>query len=76
LDLPAQIGFGRFAERDRLESEPLDFHERVRSTFLELAALYSDRYLVVDATQSKEDISAQILERVLRLNSISRLKDK
>jgi hypothetical protein len=31
---------------------------------------------VVDATQSKEDISAQILERVLRLNSISRLKDK
>jgi dTMP kinase len=76
LDLPAQIGFGRFSERDRLESEPLDFHERVRSTFLERAALYSDRYLVVDATQSKEDISAQILERVLRLNSISHAKDK
>ena len=76
LDLPAQIGFGRFAERDRLESEPLDFHERVRATFLERAALYSDRYLVVDATQSKEDISDQILERVLRLNSMSPSKDK
>ena len=59
-----------------LDRNPANFQPLTPLTFLERAALYSDRYLVVDATQSKEDISAQILERVLRLNSISRLKDK
>jgi len=41
---------------DRLEAEPDDFHERIRQAFLELASLEPDRYLVLDANSSVEDL--------------------
>ena len=67
LDLPAERAFKRFADRDRLESEPLAFHERVRTTFMELAAFSPERYLVIDATESIETIAEQVLARVQSL---------
>ena len=67
LDVPAPTAFKRFADRDRLESEPLAFHERVRATFLELAAFSPERYLVIDATESIETIAEQVLARVQSL---------
>jgi hypothetical protein len=54
LDIPAEIGLGRIKKKDRLESEPLAFHERIRQEFLQLALMDPERYLVVDATQSVE----------------------
>ena len=67
LDLPAEVGIGRLTSRDRLESEPLDFHERVRNEFLNLARVDPDRYVVVDAQQSVEAIQEAIRERVAAL---------
>lgn len=67
LDVPAETAFARFTDRDRLESEPLVFHERVRTTFLELAAFSPERYLVIDATESIERIAEQVLARVQSL---------
>jgi dTMP kinase len=65
LDMPPANGLGRRARSaDRLEAEPLDFHERVRRGFLVLAGADPDRYLVLDASQSPEDISRAIQERV------------
>jgi dTMP kinase len=65
LDMPPANGLGRRARSaDRLEAEPLDFHERVRRGFLALASAEPDRYLVLDASQSPEDISRAIQERV------------
>ena len=64
MDLPADVGIGRLTSRDRLESEPLDFHERVRTEFLNLSRVDPDRYLVVDAQQSVEAIHEAIRERV------------
>ena len=64
MDVPAEIGLGRLNGADRLEQEPLAFHERVRREFLNLAAIDPDRYFVVDATQSKEEIRQQIASRV------------
>ena len=65
LDMPPANGLGRRARSaDRLEAEPLDFHERVRSGFLGLARENPDRYLVLDASQSPEDVSRAIQERV------------
>ena len=64
LDLPAEIGLSRLDSIDRLEQEPLAFHERVRREFLNLANIDPDRYFVVDATQSVEAIAQQIHERV------------
>ena len=65
LDMPPAGGLGRRARSaDRLEAEPLDFHERVRRGFLSLAEAEPDRYLVLDASQSPEDVSRAIQERV------------
>lgn len=59
LDLPASDGLARVQEPDRLESEPQDFHNRVRERFLEQARRGGARYLVIDATQSPEAIAAE-----------------
>jgi dTMP kinase len=64
LDLEPQAGLTRFEERDRIEQESLDFHERVRAMFLRLAAARPERYLVVDARQPVEDIERRIRARV------------
>ena len=65
LDVPADIGIKRAGSNlDRLESEPLAFHERVRGEFLNLANVDPERYSVIDATQSIEAIAEQIQERV------------
>ncbi|GAB3993517.1 hypothetical protein GCM10029992_05340 [Glycomyces albus] len=52
LDVDPEIGVGRAkagGDGDRLERERLDFHERVRRTFLDLAGDDPKRYLVVEA---------------------------
>ncbi|MCZ2836247.1 dTMP kinase [Modestobacter sp. VKM Ac-2985] len=67
LDLPPEVGLARARGRaaaDRLESESLDFHQRVRRTFLALAEAEPDRYLVLDARRSPEEIAAAIRTRV------------
>jgi dTMP kinase len=73
LDLPAEIGLGRLHTTDRLESEPLNFHERVRQEYLNMAQVDPERYLVVDARQSIEQIHSSIIERV---STLAALKEK
>jgi len=70
LDLPPEEGLARARGRaaaDRLESESLDFHQRVRETFLALAAADAERYLVLDARRSPEELAAEIRARVAEL---------
>jgi dTMP kinase len=68
LDLPPLTGLGRrLSSADRLESEPVEFHERVRSGFLALASGTPDRYLVLDAARSETDVSRDIQQRVREL---------
>lgn len=67
LDLPPAVGLGRQTDQDRLDREPLEFHERVRAGFLAEAALHPERYLVIDATQTPEKIFGEILEGWKRL---------
>ena len=59
-----KAGLTRFEERDRIEGESLEFHERVRSMFLRLAAGHPEHYLVVDARRPVEEVEAAIRERV------------
>jgi dTMP kinase len=50
LDLDPAVGLARSSgPADRLEAEPLAFHQRVREQFLALAAREPGRYLIVDA---------------------------
>jgi dTMP kinase len=68
LDLPPVTGLSRrLSSADRLEAEPLDFHQRVRSGFLSLAAAEPSRYLVLDAARPEGEISRDIYRRVREL---------
>ena len=64
LDLPPEQGLARFAERDRIEGESLEFHQRVRAAFLALAAADPGHYLVLDARAPVTEVSAAIRHRV------------
>jgi len=61
LDLPPAEGLGRRARSaDRLEAEPQQFHDRVRSGFLTLAKADPRRYVVLDATRDQTELSRVI----------------
>lgn len=64
LDQEPGSGFERFAERDRIEGEPVEFHERVRSHFVALAQADPEHYLVIDARESIAAIHEQITTRL------------
>jgi len=67
LDLDPSDGLTRFDERDRIEGESLEFHQRVRAAFLDLAAADPEHYLVLDARDDVEKIAAAIRDRVEEL---------
>lgn len=54
---------------DRLEAEKAEFHGRVRDAYLALADAEPERFLVLDAASSVEDIAAAIRARVEALLS-------
>ncbi len=68
LDLPPATGLSRrLSSADRLESEPVEFHQRVRSGFLARASADPGRYLVLDAARPEAEISRDIQRRVREL---------
>lgn len=74
LDLDPREGLRRVRARgqvplpepflDRLESEALDFHDRVQHGYLHLAREEPDRFLVIDAAHREEAIATEIWQRV------------
>ncbi|MGW1777195.1 dTMP kinase [Streptomyces sp. NPDC002104] len=72
LDVSPETARERFTEApDRLESEPAEFHQRVRAGFLTLAAADPGRYLVVDAGQDPESVSTVVRHRLDRMLPLS-----
>lgn len=73
LDVSPELGRSRLARRravpDRMETEPDDFHLRVRRRFLALAAGDPSRYLVVDAGLDPSVVHERVRERVAPLLS-------
>lgn len=77
LDVDPETARERFTEApDRLESEPAEFHTRVRSGFLTLAAADPARYLVVDAGQEPQAITTVVRHRLDRLLPLSEAEIK
>ncbi|SOB83227.1 dTMP kinase [Streptomyces sp. 1331.2] len=67
LDVDPTRARERFTEAlDRLESEPTEFHQRVRAGFLALAAADPARYLVVDGSQAPGFVTTAIRHRLDR----------
>jgi dTMP kinase len=70
FDLPEQAGLSRAVHRNanaaddegRFESEDLKFHRRVREGYLALAQEQPQRYAVVDANGSIEEVFERMLE--------------
>jgi dTMP kinase len=73
LDLDATASLARRSktgeEPDRLEREKVEFFEAVRQGYLGLAADEPERFFVVDARQTIEEMAAQIRVRVDQLIS-------
>ena len=72
LDLPVLEGLrrkqgGDQAEWNRMEREHLDFQDRVREGYLDLAVSEPARWLVLDALREVEVIQAEIRQRVAAL---------
>ncbi|MEM7126308.1 MAG: dTMP kinase [Chloroflexota bacterium] len=69
LDIDAQVGLmrkrgGAAEEWNRMESEPLAFHQTVRNGFLALAKSEPERWLVLDASQPIEAVQQIVWQRV------------
>ena len=60
LDLDAAEGMARVGERDRLELEPQEYHDRVRRAFVELAIHDPERYRVVSAVGTVQEVAHRI----------------
>ncbi|MFB7656946.1 MULTISPECIES: dTMP kinase [unclassified Streptomyces] len=77
LDVSPETARERFTEApDRLESEPAEFHARVRSGFLTLAAADPGRYLVVDAGQEPEAVGTVVRHRLDQVLPLSEAEIK
>ena len=69
LDISTEKGLTRkrAKRQDRFEQEDMAFHQRVREGYLKLAADDPERWLVIDASQSKKKIAEIVWQRVRRL---------
>ncbi len=71
LDLDAAAAVARRNKTgdqpDRLEREKVDFFEKVRASYLELAANEPERFLVIDATMQVAEIQELIRKNVASL---------
>ena len=71
LDMPVEAGLARKEgkKRDRFEQENIAFHQRVRQGYHELSRAEPDRWLVVDAGQSREKVAGIIWRKISQLLS-------
>lgn len=70
FDLKPEIGLARISanadrEVNRLDLEKIEFHNKVREGFLSLAKRYPDRFVVIDASLSREEVAKATMEAIL-----------
>ncbi|PIP81002.1 MAG: dTMP kinase [Gammaproteobacteria bacterium CG22_combo_CG10-13_8_21_14_all_40_8] len=67
LDLDVNIGLQRAAkrgEKDRFEQEKYDFFNKVRQCFLQRAQAVPERYQIIDASQSENQVKQAVIHAV------------
>ncbi|GGE45745.1 thymidylate kinase [Agaricicola taiwanensis] len=70
LDLPAEVGLGRARVRagdqaaDRFEAEGLEFHEKLRRAFLDIASSEPRRCVVIDAQSEPDKVEQRVWQVV------------
>ena len=71
LDIDVKIGFERSFKKSqtmdtkelRFENVDVAFHERLRQGYLELAKQNPDRFIIINANQSIEDVTKEIIAK-------------
>jgi dTMP kinase len=67
FDLSPEIALQRAKNRselDRFESEPMDFHQRIREAYLTLANDNIERYIVIDASKDIQNVKDQVQKQL------------
>jgi dTMP kinase len=75
LDVAPETGLSRCAATggkdgtasDRFEGKDVEFHRRVRAAFLECAGAEPERFVVIDASQSEDEVFAQVRQAALEV---------
>lgn len=65
FDLPVEMALERARIRsklDRFESEEIDFHQKIRDTYLLLAEEDKERIQIIDASKEIEEVSKQVID--------------
>ena len=70
FDIKPEIGLARInanADREvnRLDLEKIEFHNKVRESFLALARRFPDRYVIIDASLSRDEVAKATMEAIL-----------
>ncbi|MCR4879774.1 MAG: dTMP kinase [Bacilli bacterium] len=70
FDIEPELGLKRISlnadrEVNRLDLEKLDFHKKVRETFLELAKAQPNRFVIIDASKTPDEVSKAALDAIL-----------
>ena len=64
LDINAGLGMSRVKSPDRIEKRGPEYHRNVRDGFLELAQQHADTYVVIDGTESIENIHEEVMKLI------------
>ena len=66
IDVPVKDGIARKrrGETNRLDEKTIEYHERVRAGYLEMAKAEPARWVVIDGTNSVGDVQRRIRERL------------
>ncbi len=69
FDLKPEIGLARInansgREINRLDVEKMEFHLKVREAFLSLAKIYPERYAIIDASKSPEEVVEEAYDAI------------
>ena len=70
FDIKPEIGLARISananrEVNRLDLEKLDFHNKVRDSFLQLAKRWPERFVIIDASLDRETVAKNTMEAIL-----------
>lgn len=67
LDMPVEAGLARAAQNQRYERMSRDFHEKLRTGFLELASAEPERFKTINAAAPVETVESSVWEAVKKL---------
>lgn len=66
IDLPVEESMKRRGKNpDRFEQENIEFHERVRNGYLEMARTNSEKWIVINGTKSQENVAKDVDQAIL-----------